>query len=183
MTIDSNLSVQALIRRLADKRSHSLDPYRDAQRLLEHILGQSRAWLLAHSDYVLQTDELKSLEAIHDSFSRGTPLAYLCGKQEFWSLPLAMESRADFAHLVWGIVGRLRSVGRRAWVLASHGLLGLIFGIVFLSMVGTRCFVPRGILERTSPAQLWCCVVVGTTTGSASSGFDFLRFAAAFAFQ
>ena len=26
-------------------------------------------------------------------------------------------------------------------------------------------------------------VVVGTTTGSASSGFDFLRFAAAFAFQ
>ena len=58
----------------------------DAQLLLAHQLGRTRAWLLAHSDAPVPDSAV-----LHRMFARraaGEPLAYLVGEREFHGLSL-----------------------------------------------------------------------------------------------
>ena len=58
----------------------------DAQLLLAHQLGRTRAWLLAHGD-----TPVADSAALHSVFARhaaGEPLAYLVGEREFRGLSL-----------------------------------------------------------------------------------------------
>lgn len=60
----------------------------DAQLLLGHLLGQPRAWLLAHDDQLLTTNQAR---ACHDLIARraaGEPLAYVLGEWTFCGLAL-----------------------------------------------------------------------------------------------
>ncbi|WWO98619.1 MAG: peptide chain release factor N(5)-glutamine methyltransferase [Candidatus Dasytiphilus stammeri] len=81
-------------------------PKRDAEILLELITGRSITWLRTFDDvYILNKIELSKLQSVINRRSNGEPIAYITGKQEFWSLPLsvspiALIPRADTEILV-----------------------------------------------------------------------------------
>ena len=63
--------------------------YRDAELLLLHSLGKDdRSWLIAHDHDELPTDVIETFSSLSDERLTGTPLAYLLGHREFWSLKL-----------------------------------------------------------------------------------------------
>ena len=69
-------------------RAYGTD-HRDAELLLLHCLGKNeRSWLIAHDHYELPTDVIKTFSSLSDERLTGTPLAYLLGHREFWSLKL-----------------------------------------------------------------------------------------------
>ena len=63
----------------------------DAQRLLQHLLQQGRAWLLAHGDAALSDDQAAAWQALLARRVAGEPLAYLTGEREFHGLPLRVS--------------------------------------------------------------------------------------------
>lgn len=62
----------------------------DAELLLAHVLGKSRAWLFAWPEYELDTAQQATFERTVAARERGEPIAYLTGHREFWSLDLAV---------------------------------------------------------------------------------------------
>ncbi len=57
----------------------------DAELLMSHVLGKSRAWLIAHDD--LRLDEI-TIRQFQDLIARrraGEPVAYLLGYRDFWN--------------------------------------------------------------------------------------------------
>jgi release factor glutamine methyltransferase len=62
----------------------------DAELLLAHVLGASRGWLFAHGGQVLQPATCAAFEALVARRQAGEPVAYLTGRQGFWSLDLAV---------------------------------------------------------------------------------------------
>ena len=63
----------------------------DAHLLLAHVLGQSRAWLLAHGDDAVSSDRALAFEALARRRAAGEPFAYLVGEREFHGLTLAVS--------------------------------------------------------------------------------------------
>ena len=63
----------------------------DAHLLLAHVLGQSRAWLLAHGDDALSDEHAGAFEALAQRRAAGEPFAYLVGEREFHGLTLAVN--------------------------------------------------------------------------------------------
>ena len=60
----------------------------DAQVLLAHVLGVSRAWLAAHDSDALSQDAATTFFALARRRRDGEPVAYLTGVREFWGLAL-----------------------------------------------------------------------------------------------
>lgn len=61
-----------------------IDPA-DAKYLLQEMLGVSAAWLLAHDDEVLSTDQLASFrKMVQSAADDGMPIPYLLGKSWFF---------------------------------------------------------------------------------------------------
>ncbi len=69
----------------------STSPRLDAEVLLMHVAGISRAELLAHPEWRLHSPQHRRLEALLERRRRGEPVAYLRGTREFWSLELAVS--------------------------------------------------------------------------------------------
>ncbi|GAB4581268.1 MAG: peptide chain release factor N(5)-glutamine methyltransferase [Anaerolineales bacterium] len=65
---------------------HTSTPSLDAQVLLAHITGQSRAWLLAHPEVPLTSAQNAQLELSLQQLESGLPLPYLLGEWEFFGL-------------------------------------------------------------------------------------------------
>lgn len=95
----------------------------DAHLLLAHVLGQSRAWLLAHGDDTLADDHAAAFDALARRRAAGEPFAYLVGEREFHGLrlqvgPAVLVPRPDTETLVdWALAlleGELRDVERPA---------------------------------------------------------------------
>lgn len=84
---------------------HKVHARRDAETLLLHLLGENRAWLLAHLD-----DELPEDRAVHfaELIARrfhGEPIQYITGECEFYGLPFCVTAdvlipRPETEHLV-----------------------------------------------------------------------------------
>jgi len=55
----------------------------DAQVLLQHALGVSRSWLIAHDTDPLSTDQVRLIEACFQRRKAGEPVAYIVGQREF----------------------------------------------------------------------------------------------------
>lgn len=66
-------------------------PRLDAALLLGHLLGRSRAWLLAHDDEALNDDQAAALRAGMSRCAAGEPLAYVIGEQPFRGLALQVS--------------------------------------------------------------------------------------------
>jgi release factor glutamine methyltransferase len=60
----------------------------DAEVLLLHVLGRSRAWLFAHGDDALDPAHALAFEALVARRALGVPVAHLTGAREFWSMTL-----------------------------------------------------------------------------------------------
>jgi release factor glutamine methyltransferase len=62
----------------------------DAQLLLAHVLGRSRAWLLAHGDDAIAAELGARFQELATRRAAGEPFAYLVGEREFHGLALAV---------------------------------------------------------------------------------------------
>src|SRR5882672_161409 len=65
---------------------------RDAQLLLAHCLGVSRAQLLARPEAEIPAPVARTFAQLLKRLEAGEPLAYLTGEKEFWSLPLQVDA-------------------------------------------------------------------------------------------
>jgi release factor glutamine methyltransferase len=83
-----------------------------AELLLMHVLGRDRAWLYAHSDRALDTDESARFARVLEQRAAGKPVQYLTGRQEFWGLefevnPSVLIPRPETEHVVEAVLARL----------------------------------------------------------------------------
>lgn len=77
--------------RLAEalSRAHALGVERlDAQLLAAHVLGRTRAWVIAHDDAELEGAAADRIGSLLQRRADGEPLAYLVGQREFRGLDL-----------------------------------------------------------------------------------------------
>lgn len=77
----------------------------DAQILLCHVLGVERAYLIAHDDRLLTSDEKSQFQALIERRVNGEPIAYIVGKKHFWDLEFVVTSavlipRPETEHLI-----------------------------------------------------------------------------------
>jgi len=63
----------------------------DAELLLCHVLQVNRTYLYTHSEIQLNEPTLTAYHALIHARQHGTPIAYLTGSREFWSLPLQVS--------------------------------------------------------------------------------------------
>lgn len=78
---------------------------RDAETLMLHVLGMSRAWLLAHLDRDLSNDQASRFMQLIERRYRGEPIQYITGETEFYGLPFHVTAdvlipRPETEHLV-----------------------------------------------------------------------------------
>lgn len=91
----------------------------DAQVLLAHVVGQPRAWVLAHPENRLTPLQEKTLQSYLDRLEKGEPLPYVLGVWEFYGMqffvtPAVLIPRPETELLVEQGLNWLRShPGRR----------------------------------------------------------------------
>ncbi len=56
----------------------------EAQMIASHVLKKSRSWIIAHPEYLIPDEFLRSMEEILDRLSEGYPFAYITGSREFY---------------------------------------------------------------------------------------------------
>lgn len=56
--------------------------------LLAHVLARDRAWLAAHGDATLSSQQARAFDALARRRHKGEPVAYLTGRREFYGLDL-----------------------------------------------------------------------------------------------
>lgn len=72
----------------------------DALILLEDVVGKDRAWLLAHPEHELTSQQVSKLASLVARRSKHEPLAYIRGKSEFYGreflvTPATLQPRAE----------------------------------------------------------------------------------------
>ncbi len=102
----------------------------DAEVLLAHVLGTTRVGLYTGFDKPLQEAELAAYRDLVRRRLAGEPVAYLVGRQEFWSLPLRVDARVliprrDTETLVEVALRRAPAAGRIADVATGSGAVAL----------------------------------------------------------
>jgi release factor glutamine methyltransferase len=83
-----------------------------AELLLLHVLGRDRAWLYAHPEEPINTQELEKFLSLISRRANGEPTQHLTGKQEFWSLefevtPDVLIPRPETEHVIEVALDRL----------------------------------------------------------------------------
>lgn len=74
---------------LQELKQTSPSAYLDTELLFAHVLGLTRAQLHSqHPDRILTTSQQKNIQQLIARRQIGEPIAYLLGRQEFWSLSL-----------------------------------------------------------------------------------------------
>jgi release factor glutamine methyltransferase len=71
--------------------AHSESPRLDAEILLSTMLGLPRSALIARAEQPLEADQQHAYAELIRQRADGTPVAYLTGNREFWSLPLKVS--------------------------------------------------------------------------------------------
>lgn len=71
--------------------THESKARMDAEILLAFVLKTSRTFLHAHADDVLLDDDWERYQTLLNKRLQGSPIAYLTGVREFWSLPLTVS--------------------------------------------------------------------------------------------
>ena len=75
---------------MASQRLGGGDARLEAELLLAHALGTTRARLYAWPEHEPEAHQRAVFERLVDARVRGEPIAYLTGRREFWSLDLAV---------------------------------------------------------------------------------------------
>lgn len=88
----SGLRVKELLADACQRLSPGSDsPRLDAELLLGHAAGWSRARLVVEQATAVSAAVGETFQGLIDRRSRGEPVAYILGEKEFWSLPLAVS--------------------------------------------------------------------------------------------
>lgn len=87
-------------------------PRIDAEVLMQHVIDQPLAWLIAHGDTVATAEHNQAFYTLVNQRHAGQPIAYLIGRKDFWSLSLKVDHnvlipRADTETLVEHALARL----------------------------------------------------------------------------
>jgi release factor glutamine methyltransferase len=134
---------------------HSPTPRLDAEVLVMHVCGLSRAELLTHAEVELCETALGRLQTLLAQRATGEPLAYLTGAREFWSLPLRVTAdvlipRPETELLVERVLAHIPA--EAGWSIAD---LGTGSGAIAIAIARER---PRCRIVATdqSPAALTC---------------------------
>jgi release factor glutamine methyltransferase len=113
----------------------------DAETLLLHVLGQNKAWLLAHLDDEFPEDQAERFVELLERRYNGEPIQYITGECEFYGLPFRVtpdvliprpetehliEKALELAMIVHGSVtghdfSRAESSTEEDWALAPEG--------------------------------------------------------------
>jgi release factor glutamine methyltransferase len=72
-------------------REHSDSPRLDAELLLAKVMGLPRSALIVRGEEALDWSHEEAYEKLIRARAGGTPVAYLTGIREFWSLPLKVS--------------------------------------------------------------------------------------------
>jgi len=109
-------------------------PRLDAELLLAHTLGVSRAWLIAHARDVV---EAAPYEGLIERRATGEPLAYILGFKDFWTLcllvtPAVLVPRPETELLVE------RALALVSTPSANVGDLGTGSGAIALALASER---------------------------------------------
>jgi release factor glutamine methyltransferase len=101
-------ALQAARARLAATSKH---PRRDAELLLEHVLGCDQTDLLTHPERILSTAESEQFDGLVERRLRSEPMQYLTVEQEFFGLrfevsPAVLIPRPETEHLVEAMLER-----------------------------------------------------------------------------
>jgi release factor glutamine methyltransferase len=83
-----------------------------AELLLLHVVARDRAWLYAHPEELLSTENANRYFALLQRRAKGEPTQHLTGKQEFWGLefevtPDVLIPRPETEHLIEVALDRL----------------------------------------------------------------------------
>lgn len=82
-------SIQSTLQTLTPTLQHiSTTPKLDAELLLSHIIEQPRSFLYAHPEQLLSPTQQTQVSTLAARRAQGEPMAYILGKQAFWSLSL-----------------------------------------------------------------------------------------------
>ncbi|MFL6582329.1 MAG: peptide chain release factor N(5)-glutamine methyltransferase [Burkholderiales bacterium] len=111
-----------IVSALLEEASHQLagaelvDARREAQILLGHALGKSRAWLAGHAVDHVGPSTVATFRQLIDRRRSGEPVAYIVGKREFYGLefrvtPDVLIPRADTETLVDAALARMPAAG------------------------------------------------------------------------
>lgn len=84
-------TLSQLLSDAADKLASSDSARLDAEVLLAHALDKQRSYLYSYPEQTLSADTLKIFTALIEKRRQGTPIAYLTGQKEFWSLTLTVN--------------------------------------------------------------------------------------------
>ncbi|MDH5180969.1 MAG: peptide chain release factor N(5)-glutamine methyltransferase [Gammaproteobacteria bacterium] len=88
-----SLSIQQSLRSATDRLSTASDTARlDAEILLAHVLDTDRSRLFTWPEQILTPEQETSFLALIERRSRGEPVAYLVGDQDFWTLKLKVTT-------------------------------------------------------------------------------------------
>jgi release factor glutamine methyltransferase len=68
-------------------------PRLDAEVLLGHVLNVDRAWLMAHPEATLTSEQAAHFERLVQAREARRPVAYLIGQREFYGLTFAVDER------------------------------------------------------------------------------------------
>src|SRR5215467_10727525 len=84
-------------------------PRLNAELLLMFVLARERAYLYAHPERELTTDEQAQYEDVIRERARGCPTQYITGHQEFWGLdllvsPAVLIPRPETEHVVETVI-------------------------------------------------------------------------------
>ncbi len=99
----------------SDLAASAPDYHLDAQILLASVCGRDRAWLYAWPESSIEQQMVDLFQQLWRRRLDKTPMAYLTGKQEFWSMTLSVSPdvlipRADTECLVEAALNALQSI-------------------------------------------------------------------------
>ncbi len=98
------------VKRLTDAKVPS--PRMNAELLLMFTLGCDRAYLYAHPERELTSDEVGRYQAVLSERERGVPAQYITGHQEFWGMdfivtPAVLIPRPETEHVIETVLARV----------------------------------------------------------------------------
>lgn len=69
----------------------SIDARLDSEILLSHLLSKNRTYLFTYPEHPLTEEQMGHYQQLITSRAQGSPIAYLTGHREFWSLTLQVN--------------------------------------------------------------------------------------------
>ncbi|HET6587436.1 MAG TPA: peptide chain release factor N(5)-glutamine methyltransferase [Oleiagrimonas sp.] len=144
----------------------------EAELLLGHALGVSRAWLFAHANDCVAEAQHQAYTALIERRAQGEPVAYLTGRRGFWTLdlevtPATLIPRPETETLVEQALARL-STDRACTVVD----LGTGSGAIALAVASER---PRAQVVATDASSEALAVARGNAVRLGLRNVEFLQ--------